>query len=70
MLEGKTPQANRLLDLGIDVDKIKLKFVSVLTQRGIKENADYDDMAGPLIVCVIFGILLLFVSTALISPSV
>jgi len=70
LLEGKTPQANRLLDLGIDVDKIKLKFVSVLTQRGIKENADYDDMAGPLIVCVIFGILLLFVSTALISPSV
>jgi uncharacterized membrane protein len=36
--------------------------MSILTQRGIKENADYDDLAGPLLVCVIFGVLLLFVS--------
>jgi uncharacterized membrane protein len=50
------------VDLGIDLDKIKLKFMSILTQRGIKENADYDDLAGPLLVCVIFGVLLLFVS--------
>jgi hypothetical protein len=48
--------------LGIDIDKIKQKFISIMTQRGIKENADYDDMAGPLLVCVIFGVLLLFVS--------
>jgi hypothetical protein len=32
-----------------------------VTQRGIKENSDYDDLAGPLLVCVIFGIMLLFV---------
>jgi len=36
--------------------------MSILTQRGIKENADHDDLAGPVLVCVIFGILLLFVS--------
>jgi hypothetical protein len=47
--------------LGIDLEKIKLKFMSIMTQRGIKENADYDDLAGPLLVCVIFGVLLLFV---------
>jgi len=38
---------------------IKNKFVSIVTQRGIKENADYDDMAGPIIVAVMFGFLLL-----------
>lgn len=47
--------------MGIDLEKIKLKFMSIMTQRGIKENADYDDLAGPLLVCVIFGVLLLFV---------
>ncbi len=36
--------------------------MSIMTQRGIKENADYDDLAGPLLVCVIFGVLLLFVN--------
>lgn len=50
-----------VIDLGIDIDRIYKKFISILTQRGIKENADYDDMAGPLLVCVIFGVLLLFV---------
>jgi hypothetical protein len=53
--------SNFCLDLGIDLEKIKLKFMSIMTQRGIKENADYDDLAGPLLVCVIFGVLLLFV---------
>lgn len=52
---------NYCIDLGIEIDKIKQKFISILTQRGIKENADYDDMAGPLLVCVIFGLLLLLV---------
>lgn len=32
-----------------------------MTQRGIKENADYDDMAGPFMVIVMFGTLLLMV---------
>lgn len=32
-----------------------------MTQRGIKENADYDDMAGPILVLVAFGTLLLCV---------
>lgn len=41
--------------------KVKSKLLSVLTQRGIKENAEYDDMAGPLLVGVIFGFLLLCV---------
>lgn len=41
--------------------KVKSKLISVLTQRGIKENAEYDDMAGPLLVGVIFGFLLLCV---------
>ncbi len=36
--------------------------MSILTQRGIKEMADHDDLAGPVLVCVMFGILLLFVS--------
>lgn len=53
------------LDLGIEPDKILAKFKSIISQRGIKENADYDDMAGPLLVCVLFGILLLFVSHSL-----
>jgi hypothetical protein len=51
-----------IIDLGIDIDKIKQKLISVITQRGIKENSDYDDMAGPLLVCVLFGFLLLCVS--------
>lgn len=50
------------LDLGIDIVKTKSKLLSVITQRGIKENADYDDMAGPLLLCVLFGFFLLCVS--------
>lgn len=51
-----------LIDLGIEVDKISQKFKSIVTQRGIKEIADYDDMAGPFLVVVIFGLLLFLVS--------
>lgn len=50
-----------VIDLGVDMQRIKSKLFSVVTQRGIKENADYDDMAGPLLVCVLFGFLLLCV---------
>jgi hypothetical protein len=32
-----------------------------VTQKGIKENSDYDDMAGPLIVVIFFGLLLTLV---------
>ena len=35
---------------------------SILTQRGIKENADYDDMAGPILVVILFGLILLMVN--------
>ncbi|CDW76117.1 UNKNOWN [Stylonychia lemnae] len=48
-----------LEDLEIDLDRIKAKLISVITQRGIKENADYDDMSGPILVCILFGFLLL-----------
>lgn len=42
--------------------KIRQKFVAILTQRGFKENniAQYDDMAGPVLVAVLFGLSLLF----------
>ena len=45
----------------MDIQKIKLKFMAILTQRGFTENgiAQYDDMAGPLLVFVLFGIALL-----------
>ena len=63
LLEGMSSPfiLTQYLDLGIDIEKIKAKFMSILTQRGIKENADHDDLAGPVLVCVMFGILLLFV---------
>ena len=40
---------------------ITKKFVAIMTQRGLSENniATYDDMAGPILVAVIFGLLLL-----------
>jgi hypothetical protein len=62
LLEGKIFSLYSSIDLGIDLEKIKAKFMSILTQRGIKENADHDDLAGPVLVCIIFGMLLLFVS--------
>jgi hypothetical protein len=37
--------------------------MSIVTQKGIKENSDYDDMAGPLLVVVFFGLLLSLVIT-------
>ncbi len=46
------------------MEKIKAKFISIITQRGIKENADYDDMAGPILVCVLFGLLLCCVNSS------
>ena len=51
-----------VIDLGIEPERLKAKLMSVLTQKGIKENADYDDMAGPLLVVIIFGALLLLVN--------
>lgn len=49
-----------LEDLGIEPQKIGKKFLAILTQRGIKEVANYDDMTGPILVGVLFGLLLLF----------
>lgn len=48
------------LDLDIDLDKIKLKFLAIMTQRGFDQNdiAQYDDMNGPVLVAIIFGLLL------------
>jgi len=45
---------------------VKDKFLSIVTQKGIKENSDYDDMAGPLLVVIIFGLLLTLVSIIII----
>ena len=41
---------------------ITKKFLAILTQRGLSEKdvATYDDMAGPIMVAVIFGLSLLF----------
>jgi hypothetical protein len=52
-----------LEDLGIEFDKIKDKFISIITQRNIKEHAGYDDMAGPIFIFLVFGMLLMLVST-------
>lgn len=49
-------------DLGIDVEMITKKFVAILTQRGIKEVAMYNDMTGTILVGIVFGTLLLCVS--------
>ena len=51
-----------LEDLGVDVQMITKKFVAILTQRGIKEVAIYNDMAGTILVAIVFGVLLLCVS--------
>ena len=41
---------------------IKQKFISILTQRGFDNKAmvAYDDLAGVILVAVMFGISLLF----------
>jgi hypothetical protein len=45
------------------VEKIKLKFLSLLSYKPIiKDVADYDDMTGPIIVFILFGIFLMLVS--------
>lgn len=46
-------------ELGIEPDKIKKKFIAILTQRGMDQVAVEDDMAGTLLVCVMFGLLLM-----------
>lgn len=48
-----------LEELEIDISKIKQKFLAIITQRGYQENniATYDDMAGPLLVFILFGVL-------------
>ena len=52
-----------VLDLGIELDKIKLKFIAIMSIKPIeKEVAEYDDMSGSILIAVILGILLLFVS--------
>lgn len=45
-------------ELEIDIEKIKLKFLAILTQRGFKDNdiATYDDMTGPIFVAILFGL--------------
>ena len=47
------------LDLGIEPDKICKKYKAILTQMGIKEVADYDDMSGTLFIAGMFGFLLM-----------
>ena len=37
---------------------IKKKFLAILLQKGIPEVAKDDDMAGTIVVCVMFGLLL------------
>jgi hypothetical protein len=50
--------------LGIEIDKIKKKFFSILSYKRIdKDVADYDDMTGPILVFILFGISLMLVST-------
>jgi hypothetical protein len=45
--------------LGIEPDKIKNKFIAILTQRGMDKVANEDDMTGTFIICVLFGVLLM-----------
>jgi len=47
--------------LDIDVDVVKQKLIAVLTQRGLSDPklATYDDMAGPIFVCVVFCLILM-----------
>ena len=45
-------------ELEIDLSKVFQKFLVVLTQRGMQENniAAYDDMAGPVLVLIVFAL--------------
>lgn len=51
-----------LEELEIDPDKIKQKFLAILTYRGLSnmEVALYHDMAGPLLVIFLFGMSFIF----------
>jgi hypothetical protein len=46
---------------------IKAKLIAILTQRGIKDVALYNDMTGPVLVVVVFAMLLLFVSSYIVN---
>ena len=60
LLEGKCERStNFFVELGIEPEKIKNKFIAILTQRGMDKVAAEDDMTGTFIICVAFGILLL-----------
>ncbi len=45
--------------MGIEPEKIKNKFIAILTQRNMEKVAAEDDMTGTFIICVVFGILLM-----------
>lgn len=49
-----------LEELGIEPEKIKAKFLAILTQRSVDKVAAEDDMAGTILVLVMFGFLLMF----------
>ena len=56
-----------IVELGIEPNEIKKKFVAILTQRGFKEVSTYEDMAGALLVLFLFGLFLLLVSKLLLN---
>jgi hypothetical protein len=49
-----------LEELGIEPDKIKKKFLAILTQSGMQEISAETDMTGTIVVCVLIGLLLMF----------
>jgi len=57
----------RVLELGIEPEAIKKKFLAILTQRGFKDVSTYEDMAGAVFVLFLFGALLLLVSEGLLT---
>ena len=73
LLEGKpSPEISfsDSLDLDIDLKQISQRIVSVMSFRGVnKEIIEDADMAGPAIVAIIFGFLLLLVSAKLLTNS-
>ena len=49
------------LDLGIDIKQITRKVLSVASLRKVnQEVVDDADLAGPLLIAIIFGTILLF----------
>ena len=51
-----------LEDLGIEPKKVLSKLLAVLTQRGLSDVADYDDMTGPILIFLLFNSILMLVS--------